>query len=332
MRKFARITSAALACAALSACAPGGETRVAAPALPPPSYSGVPLPPGAVLDRPGVAPETGFAQDTEWEGSLRPDNATPAERIPDVVERGRIVVGVDQSQYLLSYRDVTAGDLRGFEIDLAREVSRDIFGDPDRVDFRFVGSQQRAQSLQNGEVDIVIRTMSVTPTRVASVDFSTPYLTSYVRLLVPRDRGILSEDDLPGTTVCVVDGSNLVQLAREIAPQSTILRTRTWADCLMATQQFHADAILADDAILAGMVAQDPHTTILPRRYGRQQYAVGTHKGDAGMTMQVNSTMERLRNDGTWNAMYERWLSGSLASPSMPELRYRATSEAKEQQ
>ena len=49
-------------------------------------------------------------------------------------------------------------------------------------------------------------------------------------------------------------------------------------------------------------------------------------------TDSAGGPMERLRNDGTWNAMYERWLSGSLASPSMPELRYRATSEAKEQQ
>ncbi|WP_249399747.1 glutamate ABC transporter substrate-binding protein [Corynebacterium qintianiae] len=313
----------------LSACAsaPANKPAPAPPTDPVPAYSGVPLPPGATVDKPGVEPESTFQDDAGWEGSLRPDNATPKERVPEVVARGRIVVGVDQSQLLLSYRDVTAGDLRGFEIDLAREISKDIFGDPNRVDFRFVGSQSRTQSLEDGDVDIVIRTMSVTPDRLERVDFSTPYLTSYVRLLAPLDRGISGEDDLPGKTVCVVDGTNLLQMARALAPESPIMRTRTWADCLMATQQFHADAILADDAILAGMSAQDPYAAILPRRYGTQQYAVGIPKGDAGMTTQVNSTLERLRNDGTWNAMYQRWLTGSMTGPSMPEPRYRARTE-----
>lgn len=319
--------AAAVACMTLPACSPAApptRTPAAIPqADPVPPYSGVPLPPGASMDKPGIAPESGFETDDEWEGSLRPDDATAQQRVPGIVERGRLVVGVDQSQYLLSYRDVTEGDLRGFEVDLAREISRDIFGDPDRVDFRFVGSQSRAQALASGDVDIVIRTMSVTPERADEVNFSIPYLNSFVRLLAPKDRGITGEEDLPGTTLCVVDGTNLLQMARMIAPESRILRTRTWADCLMALQQFHADAVLADDAILAGMAAQDPYTRILPGRFGMQQYAVGVPKGDDAMTRQVNATLERLRNDGTWDAMYNRWLSGSLASPQAPALKYR---------
>ncbi|AWB84700.1 glutamate ABC transporter substrate-binding protein [Corynebacterium liangguodongii] len=314
--------AAAVALAALtSACAPAPDRAAPTPAAP--TYGGIPLPPGAPLDPPGIAPTSDVTAEVDWPGSLRPDDAQPAERVPEVLGRGRIVVGVDQSQYLLSYRDVTAGDLRGFEIDLAREIARDIFGDPEKVDFRFVGSSTRAHALETGDVDIVIRTMSITPERLARVDFSIPYLTSTVRLLVPKDRGIAGAEDLHGKTVCVVDGSNLVQLARGIAPDSPILRTRTWADCLMASQQFHADAVLADDAILAGMIAQDPYTEILPQRFGSQQYFVGVPKGQDGMTRQVNATIERLRRDGTWDAMYGRWLTGSLASPQLPAPKYR---------
>lgn len=332
MRKAALVllSCAAVAGASLSACAPAPGPGPQPHTAQAPRYQGVPLPPGAVVDRPGVAPESEFVGDEDWPGSVRPDDAPPEQRVPEVVARGRIVVGVDQSQYLLSYRDVTAGDLRGFEVDLAREVARDIFGDPNKVDFRFIGPQTRAQALEDGDVDVVIRTMTITPERVQRVDFSTPYLTSYVRLLTPLDRGISGEDDLPGKTLCVVDGSNLLQMARAIAPESPILRTRTWADCLMATQQFHADAVLADDAILAGMAAQDPYTTILPRRFEVQHYAVGVPRDHDGMTMQVNSTIERLRDDGTWNAMYQRWLAGSLTSPTPPEPRY--PREGREQQ
>ncbi|WP_414835978.1 transporter substrate-binding domain-containing protein [Corynebacterium timonense] len=92
---------------------------------------------------------------------------------------------MDQSQYLLSYRDTAVGDLRGFEIDLAHEIARDIFGDPDRVDFRFVESGRRVAALEEGDVDIIVRTMSITPERAKNSDFSVPYLASAVRLLTP---------------------------------------------------------------------------------------------------------------------------------------------------
>ena len=85
------------------------------------------------MDQPGETPGEASA-DVDWPGSLRPDDKKPEERIPEIVKRGRIIVGVDQSQYLLSFRDNATGELKGFEVDLAREIARDIFGDPDKVD------------------------------------------------------------------------------------------------------------------------------------------------------------------------------------------------------
>ena len=74
-------------------------------------------------------------------GSLRPDTdprtgqeVSPTRRVPTIVERGRLVVGVAQSLNQLGFRDPVTGELAGFEIDLAREIARDIFGDPNRID------------------------------------------------------------------------------------------------------------------------------------------------------------------------------------------------------
>ena len=156
--------------AAASSCAqPQVEVAQDAPA-----FRGAPQPPGAVLDSPGEPPEEAFDSNFKgWPGSLRPgeEEERDGTHMRRIRERGRIIVGVDQSQYLLSYRDASRGELRGFEVDLAREVARDIFGDPERVDFRFVDSAGRAEALRAGAVDIVIRTMSVTPGRAAQVDF-----------------------------------------------------------------------------------------------------------------------------------------------------------------
>ena len=212
-------------------------------------------------------------------------------------------------------------------MDLASAIAEDIFDEEstgiNRLDLRFVDSAARADALNNGEVDIVIRTMSITPERAKSIDFSTPYLTSGVRVLVPRDRGVDDINQLGGKTVCIVDGTNLAQIARTFTPHSEISRTRSWSDCLMATQQFQADAIVADDSILAGLSAQDPYVKILPGTLASQYYGVGIPKGQADLVRQVNSTLERMRNDGTWSQLYSTWLGGSIAESSPPPLMYR---------
>ena len=318
----------------VAACSAAALAATACSSPPPPpvvepviSQREAPRPPGAKLDPPGVAPEGQFSalpEEWGWEGSLPPGteeqrNGPAMQRIR---ERGRILVGVDQSQYLLSYRDPSVGEMRGFEVDLAREIARDIFGDPDMVDFRFVESASRAEALRSRDVDIVIRTMSITPDRAEIVAFSTPYLTSYVRMLAPRDRGVNGPEDLPGKTVCVVDGTNLLNLVRELMPESEILRTRSWSDCLMATQQFQADAVVGDDAVLAGMVAQDPLAQIFPERLAEQRYAVGVALGDDDLVRQVNYTIERMRGDGTWSTIYSQWLRTSLAESWLPRQMY----------
>ena len=289
----------------------------------------LPLPPGAALeDAQGVPAEPYVPAKLDWEGSLNPRNAEDATpNLDRIKRRGRLVVGIDQSLYLLAFRDTASGELRGLEVDLARAIAEDIFGEEapgaNRLDLRFVDSAARAEALNNGEVDIVIRTMSITPERAKSIDFSTPYLTSGVQVLVPRDRGVDDINQLGGKTVCIVDGTNLTEIARAFTPHSDILLTRSWSDCLMATQQFQADAIVADDSILAGLSAQDPYATILPGTLASQYYGVGIAKGQEDLVRQVNSTLERMRNDGTWSQLYSRWLGGSIAESSPPPLMYR---------
>ena len=244
-------------------------------------------------------------------------------------------MGVDQSQYLLSFRDNAKGVLKGFEVDLAREIARDIFGDPERVDFRFVDSSMRTESLVAGQVDIVIRTMSITKERSEAVDFSAPYLDSSVRMLVPTSSHLDGAQDLSDERICVAAGSNTVNIARENFPQHELLRTRTWTDCLMAMQRFQADAIYTDDAILTGLRAQDPYTTLVADAPETSYYSVaisppGFPKHTTGLVMQVNSTMERIRRDGTWRNLYDTWLADYLGPASSLPIKYRTEEETKE--
>lgn len=290
--------------------------------------AGPPLPPGSIPEEPGQVAARPVITDT-WEGSLRPDDMEAKDRVPQIFKRGRLIVGVDQSQNLLSFRDPVTGQLRGFEVQLAKEIARDIFGNPEAVDFRFIDSGDRLRSLSQGDVDIVIRSFSVTEDRAKRFEFSTPYFRTQTRLLVMENSGIQGINGLNGHTVCVADGSTALQHARAMAPASSILRTRNWSDCLMALQQQQAQAILGDDAILSGIAAQDPYTRILPSILAWESYAVAIapsrgSRDSSGLVRQVNSTMERIQADTTWWSMFNEWFGQHLYTYGPPPLQYRA--------
>ena len=102
------------------------------------------------------------------EASLRPGPLPspgampPGSTMAAIAERGRLIVGVDQNTYLFGFRNPSSGQLEGFDIDIAREIARAIFGDPDRIQLRVVDASQRESALQSGEVDMVVRTYSIT--------------------------------------------------------------------------------------------------------------------------------------------------------------------------
>lgn len=285
----------------------------------------LPLPPGAVIEEPGQAYRP---MSREFLGSFRPDHRTPEERVPQILARGRIIVGVDQSQYLLSFRDPSTGELRGFEVELAKEIAQDIFGDPNRVEFRFVDSTDRIRALESGQVDIVVQSMTITRTRQDQVAFSTPYFTAQTRILTLVHAEVHSSKDLAGKTVCVTDQSTGLDTARREAPESRILKVRNWSDCLVALQQNQAVAVISDDAILSGIAAQDPYTRILDEVLREETYGVavakpGTRHDTLGLIRQVNFTIERIQRDNTWWKMYRQWLEPYQTTPGPPPTNYR---------
>lgn len=303
------------------------------------------LPYGATYAKPSEVPTDGDAAadanstidntgTQEPFGSIKPDDREPKERVPHIMRRGRLVVGVAQSLNRLGFRDPVSGDVAGFEVDLAREIARDIFGDPDKIEFRYVESRERAEALKSGDVDIVVRTMSPTQSRQSKVEFSTPYLQVHSRLLVLSDSHIESFDDLHDKTVCVTrDSTSAVRIKQYDVGR--LLLTKAWTDCLMAMQRYQTDAVFTDDAILTGLQAQDPYTALVAEAPDSNYYSVaiappGFPKDTTGLVMQVNSTMERIRRDGTWQDLYDRWLADYLGPASSLPIKYRSEEESKE--
>ena len=268
-----------------------------------------------------VAPEE---PDDDCTASLRPfdTRAEGQDAVANIRNRGRLIVGLDIGSNLFSFRDPITGQITGFDVDIAGEVARDIFGTPSQVEYRILSSADRIAALQNNQVDIVVKTMSITCDRKKLVDFSTEYLSANQRILAPRDSAIAQSSDLSGKRVCAVKGTTSLQRIQQISPPPVIVEVVTWADCLVALQQRQVDAVSTDDSILAGLVSQDPYLHIVGPSMAEEPYGIGINKENTGLVRFVNGTLDRVRRDGTWNTLYRKWLTVLGPAPAPPVPRY----------
>jgi polar amino acid transport system substrate-binding protein len=276
---------------------------------------------------PAEIPSAPAAPTCEPRASLRPPASMPQpgampgnSTMAEIAKRGRLVVGIDQNAYLFGFRDPGSGELVGFEIDFGREIARAIFGDPDRVQFRAITTAERIPMLQQKQVDLVIRTMSMTCERWQQVSFSTEYIPSRQRLLVRRADGIKDFPDLAGKKVCATKGStSIVTIAKQ--PHNLIpVSTDSTLDCLVLLQQGQVDAVSTIDILLAGLAAQDPTTVVTGQAVSDEPAGIGIPKEHQDMTRFVNGVLEKMRADGTWTRIYDKWLKERLgpATPPVP--------------
>jgi polar amino acid transport system substrate-binding protein len=239
-----------------------------------------------------------------------------------IQQRGRLVVGVDQNTYLFGYRNPGTGQLEGFDIDIAREIARAIFGDPSRVDLRVVDASQRESALQSGQVDLVVRTFSITCARKQNIGFSTVYYNAEQRILAVKGSGIDSAAALSGKRVCAVNGTTSMAALYALDPRPELVGVSSWTDCLVMLQQGQVQAVSTDDAVLAGLARQDPTVEMVGQSLGVEPYGVGVKRENTDLVRFVNGVLEGLRDNGTWQRLYDTHLRSFGPSPGPPAARY----------
>jgi polar amino acid transport system substrate-binding protein len=277
----------------------------------------------------GNAPPAVGNTDCDREASLRPGPQPAPGAMPSgstmaaIAGRGRLIVGVDQNTELWGYRNPSTDRVEGFDIDLAREIARALFGDPDRIDLRVVDASDRESALTSGQVDLVVRTYSVTCERKKIVAFSTVYYYAYQKILSVKGSGIDSAAALGGRRVCAVSSTTSLPTLLALNPKPIVVGAANWTDCLVMLQQGQVDAISTDDAVLAGLVKQDPNVAVVGASLGTEPYGIGIKKENEDLVRFVNGALDRMRVDGTWQRLYQTWLSSSLGpSPGPPPPRY----------
>ena len=238
-----------------------------------------------------------------------------AEDVQAIIDRGVLHVGVKNAVPGFGYQDTLTGEYTGMEIDLAQMIA-DYLGV--EVEYTAVTAATRTELLDSGDIDCVLATFTITDERKESWDFSTPYYTDYITVLVEDSSGITSLADLVDTTVGVSSGSTSAKsLVSAMIDGGYIsgdnfdadtFDPSTWTEGI-SFQQYddyptistalsagEVDAFCVDKSILA--IYNTDGRSYIDEEFAAQDYGVATTK-DSGLSELVDDLVNEWLEDGT---------------------------------
>jgi aspartate/glutamate/glutamine transport system substrate-binding protein len=236
-------------------------------------------------------------------------SGTPKNALEQIKERDKMVVGVKYDTRLFGLKNPNTGEVEGFDIDISRELAKEILGDENKVEFKEVTSKTRIPMLNNGDIDMIVATMTISEERKKEVDFSDVYFHAGQSLLVKKGSPIKGLEDLKkGTKVLAVKGSTSALNIREKAPEATVLEFENYTEAFTALKSGQGDALTTDDAILYGMADQDPNYTLVGGTFTEEPYGIAVKKGNKELVDAINKALKNMRDSGKYDEIKNKWI------------------------
>ncbi len=210
-------------------------------------------------------------------------------------------IGIKYDQPGLGYQD--GGDYTGFDVDVARYVADKLGYSEDDITWVEAPSANRETMLENGQVDMIFATYSITEERDEVVDFAGPYFVAGQDLLVREDEDrIEGPESLDGLNLCSVSGSTSAQrIQDEYADQVELIEQPGYAECLVYLQGGQVDAVTTDDIILAGLAADEGSGAfrVVGNPFSEENYGIGIPEG-SDQCEAINEAVQEMIDDGSW--------------------------------
>ncbi len=214
----------------------------------------------------------------------------PAEeesRLQTIMDRGRVICASRDDVPGYGYLD-DAGNNVGFDIDLCRALAAAVLGDPNAIEIRLITAAQRGPTVQSGEVDMLVRTVTWTTSRDAQWgNYAQTMFYDGQGFIVRKDVGVESALELRDATVCVTQGTttelNLQDFSNQYDLNITALTFEDTDLVVAAYESEQCDAFTNDRSQLAAIGSafenRDDHI-ILPETISEEPLGPVVPHGD----------------------------------------------------
>lgn len=202
--------------------------------------------------------------------------------------------------------DEKTNKVTGFDVDLV-EALGEVMGY--KIEFLNLSWDGLIPSLLNGNIDVIASGMSITEERLKQVNFSDPYFTSVLTIMVKDNNNVIkSLDDLANKTVAV-QISTTGDFAAEEIPGVKINRYNTAPEALQNVILGVANASILDLPVAEAFIASNPNAPLkhLGPVSADDYFGLAMRKKDTDLLEKVNAALVQIKADGTYDKIVEKW-------------------------
>ena len=211
------------------------------------------------------------------------DNVT-SPQVKKIKRAGVLKVGVKQDVPNFGYYNAETGKYEGMEIDIARKIAKSIGV---KLELVPVTTQTREPLMDNGQVDLVIATYTITPERQASYSISKPYYYDQIGFLV-RQSSTISK----------------ISYAKKHHLKFNYVQLGSFPELAISLYSKRIDAFSVDKSILTGYVSKQ--SKLLKSGFNTQEYGIATKKSNTGLTKYVNYLLKKWTADKSLESIYNK--------------------------
>ncbi|MFC4005395.1 transporter substrate-binding domain-containing protein [Prauserella oleivorans] len=200
------------------------------------------------------------------------------------------------------------GQTVGFDVDIVDLVAKDLGVEQSIFDTSFEGIES-GQSFNTGQCDLAAAAITINDKRDRVMDFSKGYFDANQALLVKKGSGIQGLEQLRGKTL----GVQLSTTGEDYAEQNKAkygYTTRQFEDLALlqtAVKTGQVDAAINDNSVLYDFVKQNPDTEVTAEFETGEQYGIAVKTGNGALRAKINEVIDRAKQDGTYDRIYEKW-------------------------
>lgn len=231
----------------------------------------------------------------------------------------KIRIGVFGDKPPFGYIDAE-GKNQGFDVEIAKEMAKDLLGSPDKVEFVLTEAANRVEYAKSGKVDLVLANFTQTPERSEVVDFASPYMQVSLGVISPVNAKITDIGQLKGQTLLVNKGTTADAYFTKNHPEITLLKFDQNTETFDALKDGRGVALAHDNALLWAWAKENPSFEVAIGKLGEpENIAPAVKKGNKALLEWVNQEVATLKQDGRLVAAYEKTLKPVYGDKVKPE-------------
>ena len=199
-----------------------------------------------------------------------------------------------------------AGEFEGIDIDTAKAIAEKLGLELQIDDMDFDAA---LLAVQQGKSDMVMAGVTVTDERQNVMDFTDSYATGIQSIIVKEDSDIASVDDLAGKKIGTQRGTTGYLYCSDDFGDENVVAYDNGLTAVQMLNNGQVDCVVIDNAPAKEFIAANPGLKILDTAYAQEDYAIGVAKGNTQLLDAINGALEELQDDGTLQAIVDKYIT-----------------------